>query len=434
MRRSFETGWGTVMRVSLPRLIVIFCCLTCLTAEALGQVDSSYVPVKEPLSVFKMIAEQSRSNFERIKTWQGVYEFEEKYVPSDSMVQEIRKSIESPLPAEFVILNAGAFEFYIDMRKDCLFVDYIQTSVSIEGVSGEQIEISTDLAQELNDKFLSHFTSVITPKEFLSFDKTAMLGSYPDLGDVEDRTGRVAFRYASKKSPLKSISIFVDPRDFMKFGSAHFWEFCSNVANKKRRLFVKTESNESRVYLNESVLGGKVKYQVYIDYVGKDDSVFEYIVDGDVAFNVCMYANGPGFVNKGYNPREKVLCEYVEIDGVFVPSLVERHLGETSHEGLYKFMRRSKLLRCEINKPLPEGVFTQSALGLKDGDRLNDVVRNKLFEVVDGKVVQISTSLGNHRVKMTVFRYVLYVLIVLGVVFIFFGIWIRLQKRWRIAQ
>ena len=407
--------------------VALLCRVVCFDAVAFCQESSSsYVPVKEPLSVFKLISEQSRSNFERIKTWQGAYEFEERYVPSDSMIQEIRKSVKSLLPTEFIMVNKGVFEFCIDMRKDSLFVDYIQTSVSIECVSGEQFEISADLTQELNDKYLRHCTSVVTSNEFLSFDKNVTLGSYPELGDWEDRIGRVAFRYASPKSPLKSMSIFVDPRDFMKFGSARFWEFCANVANKKRLLYVKSESNESRVYLNESAQSGEVKYQAYIDFVGKDDCVFEYIVDGDVAFNVRMYANGPGFVDKDYKPREKVLCEYVNIDGVFVPSLVERHLGETNHDGLYKFMRRSKLLRCDINKALPDGVFTQGALGLKDGDRLNDVVRNKLFETIDGKIVPINTPLGNQHVGISVFRYVL---IVLGIVLIFTGLLMRLLKR-----
>jgi hypothetical protein len=390
--------------------------------------DKKPVPAEDQLKVYQMIADQSGSNYERIKTWQGEYTFEERFVPNEGMAQSIADSIGAKLPSEYIFINKGTFTFYIDIRKDALFVDYRQTSVSIEDISGTPIRLSDDSREKMESQYLKHILSIVTPKEFISFDKTVMLGSYPHLGDRSDRIGRVAFRYPSVKSTKKTQSIIVDPRSFMICGGTFIWDHCHKIANKSRPLHIKTDTNESNLYLNELTGSPSTRYQIYNDFIGRNNTVFEYIVDSNVAFNITMYASGTGFVDKGYVEQEKRTCEYEEIDGVYVPSLFHYNLGGTKHKSLFKFSRRSKLLRAEINKPLPTDVFTIKQMELEDGDRFCDEIKNKMFEVVGGKIVPVNNKSFVMPSKMSIIRIVI---ITLACVLIFIGTFKKFYPRSR---
>ncbi|MDR2171009.1 MAG: hypothetical protein LBP59_12775 [Planctomycetaceae bacterium] len=382
------------------------------------------VPIEEPLKIFQMIGEQSRSNYEKIKTWQGEYAFEERFVFSSNMSQLIEKNIGAKLPSEFVMIQKGKFIFCIDIRKDALFVDYHPESVLLEDISGHPISLEKDAKNKLEKTSLKRIVSIVTPKEFYSFDKNSQIGSYPKIGDKEDRVGRVAFRYPSTDS--HKIGIKVDPRTFMVCGGEFFWIHCQRIADKSRPLRIKTDANDSNVYLNEIGSSKSIQYQIYYDFNGRENMVFEYIVDGNSAFNVIKYANGAGFIDKGYTIREKNIFEYKKVDDIYIPFVFEKNLGETSKNNLFELCNRYELLKTEINKPLPPDIFTIERLGLEDGDRYYDKVKNKLFEMIDGKIVPMRSGTSWQPNRISAVRIVL---IVAGCLLMLIGIFRKLRKK-----
>ncbi|MDR2344950.1 MAG: hypothetical protein LBE18_02690, partial [Planctomycetaceae bacterium] len=377
---------------------------------------------------FQIIGDLSKSNYEKIKTWQGEYTFVERFVFDGESAKMVANKIKVKLPSEFITIQKGKFTFCIDILTDSLFVDYLHESISLEDLSGNSIPLKKDAQNNLDD-MLMHVVSIVTPKEFYSFYKNHTLGSYPDLGDRIDRGGRVAFRYPSMDTATKIIAVLVDPRKFMICGDEFFWERCQEIASKIHPLHIKTDESDSNLYLNEIVDSKSVRYQIYNDFNGEDHTVFEYIVDGNSAFNVIKYANGAGFIDKGYTMHEKNICEYKKVDDVYIPSIVEKNLGETSKKGLFQSSNRYELVKAEINKPIPADFFTIKQLGLENGDRFYDEIENKLFDVVDnGKIIPMKpgTSISWQPKRISIIRIVL---IVIGCLSVLIGIYRQIRRR-----
>ncbi|MDR1477986.1 MAG: hypothetical protein LBJ00_03500 [Planctomycetaceae bacterium] len=408
----------------------LFLCLI-LAVTVCGQPQGKdFTPVENPLDVFKMIGNQSKSNYEKIKTWQGEYEIEETNY-SGKIAEDFAKSIEAVLPPDFCIVQKGMFRFFIDIRKDCLFVDYKQDAVSINEVSGTPIVLNKKSQKLLKDNYLKHQITVINPKEVLTFEKKELLASFPELGDRDDRVGRVAFRRIRTPYAVKTIANFVDPRSFFTFGDNQFWDFCLKVSSKERPLYVKSETNESRVYLRRSANGNQNRYQIYLDFVGRSNLVFEYIVDGSASFNVTFYANGHGSVEKGYVPITKQHCEYSKISDIFLPSVFEYSVGETKYPNVLMLTRKLKLLNAVVNQPVPKELFNIESLGLDDGDRLKDEIKNQLFELVDKEIVPVNSvkkNSGNRQGVATVARLIF---IVVGIVLIVIGTVLKVRNKMR---
>ncbi|MDR1477983.1 MAG: hypothetical protein LBJ00_03485 [Planctomycetaceae bacterium] len=409
----------------------LFFCLI-LVGTACGQSqEGEFTPVENPLEVFRLIGNQSQSNYEKIKTWQGEYEIEEINYPT-VLAKDVAQDIEAMLPTNFLIVQKGKFKFFIDMRRDSLLVDYRNISVSITDISGVPIVINERSKKLLDSKYLNHRVSIVSPKEILTFEKNELLASFPQLGDREDRVGRVAYRYGYAEDRVVTMATtLVDPRTFFIFGGQCVWDFCQRVTSGKRPLYVKTETNESRIYLNQSANERSKRYQVYTDYIGKNNSVFEHVVEANASFNVTLYSNGLGDVKKGYTPRMRQRNEYKKFDDIFLPSTIDYSLGETKYPNIFRVTRKLKLLNAVVNQPIPKELFTIESLGLEDGDRLRDEIKDQLFEVVDKKIVPVNSvkKTGSNRQRAITLARVMF--IVVGIILIVIGTILKVRRKFQ---
>ena len=76
-------------------------------------IQEKFVPVEGPVATLKMISDLSRSNYERIRTWQGKYKFSDTQFFSGDVVKDFEKVVEGPLPKEFTLRTEGTCDYAI---------------------------------------------------------------------------------------------------------------------------------------------------------------------------------------------------------------------------------------------------------------------------------------------------------------------------------
>ena len=343
------------------------------TAGEFHPVDSNQIP-----NILTMISAQVRSNYERIKTWQGDIDVTTDFIDEGAEAERVFRDHTNGTGETPKIVKEhieSRHQFAIDLEKDCLHTN----------LRRENPPYYTDFesGRNLGAKSLRPLCnfSIATPEYFIH--------SAPDAY----RGDSVVRRSAIKQARLKNSSTCVsnmhpvyDPRKIFKTGGA-VWESFPRMLQ-----YINEHGKYSfggyDLKVEESISGNITKYRIVIP-----NKAFS---GGGYHFLTMVFPSKAGFNMTSYEVTDedgRLLQEwkfnYDLIDGIYLPSATgqqnfTREGGKLSYEKRYTFKNQ------KVNKPIPEETFTYKNLGLKNGDKFIDKILGKEYTYQDEELIPVN--------------------------------------------
>lgn len=145
-------------------------------------------------------------------------------------------------------------------------------------------------------------------------------------------------------------------------------------------------------------------------------------INADCFFNVDEYSvESRSLDDSNVIPIHHMSLKYSKVDGVAVPVAATIRLGNSNGKN-YSLTRIFEANQIQINKKIPDSVFTTSFFGLKERERVFDTVKNVLYEVRDGEVVEAVKKGEVAYSSNGTYGFVRVIFIVVGVVLILLGL------------
>jgi hypothetical protein len=346
----------------------------------------------ERLRVIGLLAEQSRGNFEKIKTWQGVYAYQVRQRLEEKFVAQIRAGAAAAGNQPPARVPAGALlqefdstlTFDVDTAADAIYRE-------IETSRMRFLKPGTDEEVTIPNLGTDDHRSVLTPDAYVFFrPKQRWTSAFlPDHPDAQRKP--IAERFPVKEAQFRESGA-PDPRTFFKFDPANFFWTGLEL--------------EARVLKGEVWFGGKKALEERLE-LGQADG------PGGKWYRHRMgYDGGPGRMlwvttlwspQAGYNPVRSVSAlgqpdgmaqttiewQWKSIDGIYVPASIKEsnHLmpaGELSRG------YDAVLTRSTLNRPLGPHQFDERGLGLGEGDLVLNHLERVAYIIKGGEPVKLA--------------------------------------------
>jgi len=340
------------------------------TASEFRAVDPNRIP-----EILTMISEQVRSNYERIKTWQGETEFTIYTIYEGDRAERIfntRTDGKGETPNTVVWHIEGRRKFAVDLEKDFLYANVSRENPPryMDFETGRDLGTKSAPSQKI---------SIVTPEYYINWGPHTMRD-----GAITSR--KFVKKVRQKGSTCANLSPPVsDPRECFVVGQP-IWETFPRLL-QYMELHGEVSVDGYALKVEECTDGNLTKYRIQIPgKVSPTDYLF-----------MTMFFSG----NKGFNITSveetmsdgkllhKRTWDYDLVNGVYVPSrtteqIFERKNGELSYEAKYTFKN------AKTNHPISQETFTYKNLGLKNGDKFIDKITNKEYTYQDGDLISAS--------------------------------------------
>ena len=373
-------------------LIPIISCVilgsSLLTALAQEDTDD-FVPVANPVETLKMVGAQARGNYERIKTWQGEYSFQDKEFQEGEQARSFGAALGITVPSRYVKVSEGSFSFDIDQKSDSIFLNFQASKIFIETLASKE---KKQIEKKACEPYLDSRISVLTPEDYCYFDTRMAYSVFGDFSDLPQSTSAVVFREPREKGKKLYFSTIPDPRTFFVYGGSFIWEFCDMFSKPGKPLaFITDDGYDNKIRILKSRDDDLQQY-IFSQEISVNDrkTVFRYLIDGKSGFNVIDYSctrnEGEG---EAFRCIVQISLEYKQYDGIFTPFHIKQKLGPTEQNGVFKFKRTLKLLDNKFNGILPSDPFSYKRFGMNKRDRLRDNIDKKLYEYNGDELVEL---------------------------------------------
>lgn len=342
------------------------------TASEFHAVDSNRIP-----EILTMISNRIRSNYERIKTWQGeqeftidtIYEGAEAKRKFDTRTDGIGKT-----PDIVVWHIEGRTQFAVDLEKDFLY-----RKVTRENPP-RYMDFET--GRDLGTKSMpSQKISIVTPEYYINCLPYTM------------RDGAITSRKFVKKVRQKGLTCtnlsppVSDPRECFVVGRP-IWETFGRLL-QDMELHGEVSIDGYALKVEERKDGNDTEHRIQIPgKVSPIDYLFKTMVfSGNKGFNITSVEET---MSDGKLLHTKT-WDYDLVNGVYVPSrtteqIFERKNGELSYEAKYTFKNQ------KINQSIPAETFTYKNLGLQNGDKFIDKISDREYTYQDGELIPASQN------------------------------------------
>lgn len=338
------------------------------TASEFHPIDPNRIP-----EVLTMISEQVRSNYERIKTWQGQTDFTMDTIYEGAEAERKFKTHtdgKGKTPNTVIWHIEGRSQFAVDLEKDFLYKKVVRENPPryIDFKTGRDLGTKSTSSQKI---------SIVTPEYYIN------------RGPFTTREGFITSRKAVKKARGKGLTCtklsapVSDPRERF-VGIQPIWEILPRLLqyiNEHGELNV----DGYRLKVEERTIRNLAEYRIQIPTRVSQPGHYRFITmvfSSAKGFNIVSYEvtdpNGKIF--------QRLTWEYELVSGVYLPSrtteqIFERKNGELSYEAEYAFKN------SQINRLIPAETFTYKNLGLKDGDKFIDKILGKEYTYQDGELI-----------------------------------------------
>jgi len=209
------------------------------------------------------------------------------------------------------------------------------------------------------------------------------VGGFPRIdGPGPGEAFRVLYREPSRAAEQYSHQGYVNPLTF--FGNGRpYWKMCAMLADALRgKLGAEVgEYAKRNTTLRERGTGAGMEYVLIRGF--KLDGTAKIFFSSKAGFNVVSFE----FQNQR-RLRQSENYTFRKENGVFIPCRVEFSMwegnGGKGSKALPTQHRLFTLLKTQVNKPIDPVMFEVSSMGLREGDRVADLIEDRL-EVFDGK-------------------------------------------------
>lgn len=358
--------------------VVLLILFNLTSAEGLrGDIASEFQPVdsNQIPNVLTMISNRIRSNYERIKTWQGETNFTIDTIYEGSAAERKFKThtdSTGKTPNTVIQHIEGRRQFAVDLERDFLYTKLIRENPPYY----MDFETGRDLGTKVTGL---QGISIVTPKYYINCRPHTM------------RDGAITSRKAVKKVRQKGLTCsnlsppVSDPRECFTVGQP-IWETFPRLL-QYMELHGEVSVDGYTLKVEERTDGNLTKYRIQIPgKVSVEDYLFVTMVFSSLkGFNIVSYEE----TNPEGELLHKKTLDYDLVNGVYVPSktteqIFERKNGDLSYEATYTYNN------LKVNQPIPAETFTYKNLGLKNGDKFVDKILNKEYTYQDGELISVS--------------------------------------------
>lgn len=339
-RRAWRTGCRVAAVFSFMALSGLGSCYSAergphpSRTRGIPAVPENWVELKpsECLQVVRMLAAQTKGDYERIRTWEGKYTVCSRlYLNAAETAERVRLLPETKIEPPLVDEHHFTLEFSIDMAADVVYRWHKPEKLLwIEHESGKLLQVPDNVSSP-NER------SVVSREHYLKFAPDHRYNEFIALqGHAAARNRRAAFRDPAPDRPSDyHFAELMDPRLFFAFSPGQtFWEFCSDVADTlsgERGTEAKRDFEKSTHFYTASS-GGETWYRTDYEFTQAEEGVFfgSYVWSPLAGFNPVTYS----VVWKKDDPQRltSMQWQYSQIDGIYVPVFV----AEATYGGVHR--------------------------------------------------------------------------------------------------
>ncbi|MGB8226942.1 MAG: hypothetical protein WCE45_08805 [Sedimentisphaerales bacterium] len=348
---------------------------------------------KEEISnVFNLISSKTKSNLEKIKTWQGDVDYTINLLFKGDAAEEVfrnKTTGQGKTPQTILQTAFGTKKFIIDLTKgcnyDCVYraepMQYIDTS------SGVFLNTLPELS------FPLHRIFIVTPEGYLEYAPN----KYKDSTSGIVSSGRV-IKKPLEKSVKKNISDqrdtvlkegMFDPRN-MVYMEDQLWDY---LARCQKRFEKNTQEPKddlidlppTKCEVNRD--GNDIVYHVLTPFrTAKTEYIFmsSYFAS-EAGYNLIKSEILGSKLQKHFNTE----IEYSIVDGIYIPNCINFFNYDVS-DGSIVQERKYILNNQQLNHSIPAETFTYKNLGLKNDDRFVDKIEKKEYKYKDANLVFVA--------------------------------------------
>jgi len=349
--------------VFFKNLCIIIVILLMLVVTANAQINS-YIPANkdEIPSVLAMLLAEGRSNYERIRTWQGEADFTVDIIYRSAAAERVfheKTEGKGEIPQSVRKRKVGNIQFVADFVKGHVYENLHRPNP----VQYTEVETGRDLGTK--SPLPWHTVSVITPEHLTQ--------SAPSVYDGPSIKSRRAIREAPKRDTANILSGVFDPRECFGAGGV-VWKTLPRLIQRFEEEG-KFSVGEYDLEVKERVQGANIDYCIKIPLKSSETYVFATMVfSGKKGFNIISYE----ITTQDEKLFQKLSWEYELVDGVYLPSKTGKKNFDYK-AGHLRYQEEFVLRNHKLNKTIPEETFTHKNLGLKDGDIFIDEIMNKEY-------------------------------------------------------
>jgi hypothetical protein len=335
---------------------------------AIPSLSWSEVDAAKGVAILDMMATQSRTNYEKIRTWLGTYTVQSVLLMRK---EEIPGKPDMPggvfLSAEFDV------DFVADMATSRIFRSTESHTFNwISRENGSRLDIPSK--ESYGER------SLVTREHYVRFDPNNVISSLDVLPDHPDaQNKRIGYVDVKELADRQNGQDLLDPRSFYgnSFGRM-FWEYFEGYKSE-----VSSPEVTARVFESDGP-GGKW-YRICRPYndvkYGKTFAIF--IVSPESGFNPVRYISAVDI--DGAKPQQERRLAWTKCDEIYVPQTAGMFIYEDPGSDKVTYHRQAILKQCKLNEELASDQFEYRALGMKDGDVLVDNIKKVVYMIRDGK-------------------------------------------------
>ena len=362
------------MRNKIVTNIVIICLFILINSSGvIGAEAAGFKPVESDRipEILTLISERIKSNYERIKTWQGEGSIRESYIYEGPRAEKVFKADtigEGEIPSKIKKHIDAYVEFSIDVEKDFMYVNF--NSNSPKPLQYMDFETKRDLGA----------------KRTLDLRRTIRTPEYQiDCSGHRRRRGVVIEQRAVKQArPMNDLMCDVeiipvyDPMKTCKAFKDEIWELfpqLTEIIMERGKYSI----DDFDLTIEERKFGGITEYRIKLPSKAGTPENFLYlssnmVFSSDKGFNIISYQ----YVDQNGIQLRNQAWDYDNVDGVYVPINVTQKdfnwpEGSLSSEKIVSFKN------LHVNHVIPPGTFEYTNLGLKDGDVFVDEIMDKEY-------------------------------------------------------
>jgi RNA polymerase sigma factor (sigma-70 family) len=357
-----------------------------------GDLKWTDVAPADRLRIIERLAAQSRGNYEKIKTWRGVYDYvlrenlEEKFVAQVLAGAFALASKSAPQGRTGPLLQEfeSVLTFAIDIHKDSIYRD-------IETKRMRFLKTGTDEEIKVPNVGPPDHRSIVTPESYFYFHPkdratTAFLPDHPDA-----QWKRRVERFPVHEAQMREGGA-PDPRAFFKFDPGNsFWTGMELYAKALRGELGadQKQTTEDGLRIAQSDGPGGRWYQ---DQMGFTNPA------GPMLWVTTLWSP-----LAGYNPvrmvvahdkpdgklESKIEWQWKAVDDIYIPSSIKELAYRSADGGLSK-QQETRLKEYVLNRPLGLHQFDERGLGLNDGDLVLNHLERVAYIIKGGEPVRLA--------------------------------------------
>jgi len=360
-------------------IILLFVSFRFATAESVADnTATKFRPVSpnDITDILTRISDKTRSNYERIKTWQGEADATVEIIyrgPAAERVFRENTSGKGKIPKGVRQRTVGNIRFAADFEKGLVYQNLHRPNP----LQYTELETERDLGAK--SLFPLHTVSVITPEHFTKSGANVYEGI-----SVKSRS---AVREAPEKCSCAMSGVF-DPRKCFGLGGP-LWQILSLVIQNIDE-DGKLSEGAYDLELEERVREGSTEYRIGLLYKSPEETyaiLTTMVFSGEKGFNIISYQ----VADQQGKLLEKESWDYGLLDGIYLPTKTgkqnfERQTGQLSYQEEFIFKN------SQINHVITPETFTYKNLGLKNGDKFINKILDMEYTYQDGELILTSNN------------------------------------------